>query len=116
MNPHVRAEHRSLVLWTVLLAPAFAWFAQVTASYTIGAYACANDRMWILHAISIAALAIASVGVWSGWRDWRSLRSRSDESGRERGRLTGGALLLAMLFLLAILVSELSNWLLEPCI
>ena len=113
MNSHDRGEARTLVLWGVFLAPSLAWFAQLTASYAIAAYACAQDQLWILHAISIAALGIASAGVWTGWREWRL--SRSGESG-ERRYLTGGILLLAVLFLLAVVVGELSNWLLEPCI
>ena len=113
MNSHDRTEVRTLVLWGVFLAPALAWFAQLTASYTIAAYACAQDQMWILHAISIAALAIASAGVWVGWREWRPFRS---DTHREGHYLTGGTLLLAVLFLLAVVVGELSNWMLEPCI
>ena len=113
MKSHERKNARALVLWGVFLAPALAWFSQLTASYTIAAYACDHDQMWILHAISIAALGIASAGVWTGWREWRMPGSGENGEGHY---LTGGTLLLAVLFLLAIVVGELSNWLLEPCI
>lgn len=115
MNAENPTEHRELLLWTALVAPAFGWFAQLTASYTLAVFACENDQMWILHAISIAALALAGLGIWSGWRCWR-VGYPSREPGRGARFYTGGTLLLATMFLLGILASELSNWMLEPCL
>lgn len=116
MRSHDRAEHRSLILWVVILMPAIAWFAQLSASFTIAAYACATDQMWILHTLSLAAFVVAGGSTWIGWRKWRRLDSRNNQGTDEDGRLSGGALLLAALFLIAIVAGELSNWLLEPCI
>lgn len=106
----------SFLLWIALLLPAVAWFVQLTASYMLAAYACAEDQMWILHGISIAAFLLAGVGLWSGWRVWRVRRSQRDTSGRDTGYLAAGTLFLTLLFLIGILANELSNWLLEPCI
>lgn len=102
--------------WTALLAPACGWFAQLTASYTMAVYACKNHQVWIFHAISAAALVLAGLGIWSGWRCWR-MGSRPHR-GSERGTVlfTGGNLSLAILFLLAILANEVSNWMLLPCL
>ncbi len=113
MTSQSRPRRHDLLLWTALIAPAVAWFAQLTTNYTIAAYACASDQIWIFHTISLAALVLAGAGVYSGWR---VRRRQGDYEGRESDFLTSGTLLLAGLFLLAILWNEASNWLLEPCV
>lgn len=109
------SKPRDLLLWTAFLAPAFAWFIQLTASYTIAAYACATGRIWILHGTGLVALVIAGAGIWCGRKHWRDQRSHKGQDETETEFLTGGTLLLALLFFLTILAGELSNWLLEPC-
>lgn len=116
MNSENLSEHRELLLWTALIAPAFGWFAQLTVNYTLATYACANDRMWILHSISVVALVLAGMGIWSGWRCWRIGYRPRREPGRGTVFYTAGTLLLATMFLLGILANELSNWMLEPCL
>lgn len=106
-------QHRRLLLWTALLLPALAWFAQLSACYTIATYACAHDQMWILHAISVAAVVLTVIGLWSAWR---VLASQRDDSGQEAGWLARATLWLAVLFLLGVLATEMSNWLLVPCV
>lgn len=115
MSIQNRPGRRMLLLWTALLLPATAWFAQLTANYMIAAYACTSDRMWILHTISIAALVLTAVGLRSAWRLWR-VRRQHDASGQETSWLGATVLLLDVLFLLGVIWNELSNWLLEPCV
>lgn len=103
------------MLWIALLAPALAWFGQLMLSYSIAAYACANDQVWILHVITLAALVLAGAGLWSGWKSVRIQHRHSNEADPASTFLPWGALLLGLLFFLTIIASELSNLLLEPC-
>ncbi len=116
MNMEEQSQHRELLLWTALIAPAIGWFVQLTANYTLAAYACVNDRMWILHTISLVAIALAGIGIWSGWRCWRVGYQPRREPERGTVFYTEGSLLLALMFLLGILANELSNWLHNPCL
>ena len=113
MNP---AKQRNLLLWIAFAAPAAGWFVQLCASYTIAAYACANDQMWILHSISAVAAALALAGIICGWKCRKLQDAGGEGTHRESGFLINGILLLAAAFLLTILVSEVGNWILKPCI
>lgn len=116
MTAETRTEQDAWLLWIAFGAPALAWFFQLSASYTIAAYACAHDQLWILHTISAVALLLSGLGIWCGWRCWKSWRARDSETGSERRFLAAGAILLAGLFFLTIFTAELSNWFLEPCV
>lgn len=113
MNACHDAKKFTLRFWIALGAPALAWFVQLTTSYTIAAYACANDQVWILHTIGSLAFALAALGVWHGWK---LHHAEAAEERNDKRFLATGALLLGGLFLLTIVVSELSNVLLDPCL
>jgi hypothetical protein len=114
---------RLLLIWVALLGPAAAWFAQLCANYTLAAYACSMNRMWILHSISGGAALLTVVGMACSWRLWRTGRRTSSESSSEARSETQSetswlavfTLLLGAMFLLGIAWSELANWLLVPC-
>lgn len=108
-------KQRNLLLWVAFMAPAIGWSVQLGASYMIAAYACAEDRMWILHSIGAAALALGAIGMACAWRNWK-LRRRGEQSERDSGFLASFALLLTPLLFMAIVAGEITNWLLEPCI
>lgn len=116
MSGEAHSQQRQRLLWIAFAAPAIGWVIQLTASFTIAAYACASGRMWILHTISAGALLLAVVGMAGAWRVRRLQRERGEETGTKRDFLVTGALLLAALFFLTIVAGEVSNWLLEPCV
>lgn len=116
MRQETQTKRDSRWLRVALGAPAVGWFFQLCASYAIAAYACAHDRVWILHGISVIALLLSGAGVAVAWKHRIAWRDRDTEAPAEQRFLAVGSLLLAGLFFLIIATGELSNWLLEPCL
>ncbi len=100
-----------LLLWIAYLAPLLAWFGQLNVNFFTIAYACAHDRIWILHLIAVAALLIAIAGTVCGWR---SLRYYPKEwnGGRFLGVMS---VVLGGIYILGILYNVVPNIMMEPC-
>lgn len=106
-------HHTTLNLWLTYLLPLFAWLMHLSASYLIAIHACGSFTfLWLLHLLTFAAAALVLLGAWCGYR---ALQDGKAEADRDKVHLAQIALSLAALYLLIILVSEISNFLLEPC-
>lgn len=106
-------------LWFGLLAAPAAWFLHLTVNYSLVRYACATGAPWILHLVTLAALALAGTGGWVAWRNWRRTGRPAETTGggvegRSRFMAVGGVAASAF-FALVILAAELPNLFLEPC-
>lgn len=108
---------RVVWMWLGLLVPPFAWFVHLNAGYILAGYACSRDMSWILHAATVAALAVGGVGIFAGWRIWRDLRKVGDGSvaaGRARFFAISGFAMSAF-FMAAIALQGLTNFFMDPC-
>lgn len=103
----------------VLLAPA-AWFLHLVASYTMATLLCGGRHEWLLHVPFVLALGMAGAGGLLAWRNW-------DDTGRgfdpDRGGVLGRSNFLAVaglgssaFFGLVVLLTEVPNWFLPPCL
>lgn len=102
----------------VLLAP-LAWAGQQQTLYTMVSWACQSGHAVAMHLVSIAALAIASVGALVAWRNWtRAGRAEPDGEGGAEGRsrfLAVLGLTSSAFFFLVICAQWIATFVLHPC-
>ena len=97
---------RHYLLNLALLIPIMAWLMQLCLSYALGSYWCGDEWKWMFHTISLLCLLLATAGLYLGWRAQRL---------SEQKILSQGVIGLAFIFILLIIVSDLANFMLEPC-
>jgi hypothetical protein len=107
-------------LYAGVLLPPTGWFLHLTASFTLATQLCDGRHYWSLHAVLVVALAMAVAGGVLSWRNWRGTGSAfDDDRGGTIGRsnfLAIAGLASASFFGLVILLSEVPNWFLPPCL
>ena len=103
----------------VFLAPA-AWFFHLVASFTLATQLCDGRHEWLLHAVGFAAIVMAAAGGVLAWRNWKGTGSKLNE---DRGGTLARSNFLAVaglastaFFGFVIILSEVPNWFLPPCL
>lgn len=81
----------------------------------MAAYACENNFMWVMHAMTWVAVALSLASVWGGVKAFKHYKAAASEQSANFF-LAIMALLLDALIILVLLTSELSNFMLEPCL
>jgi hypothetical protein len=111
---------RRVALWFALLLGPVAWMLGLEADYSLVRVACARATLLPLHAVTLAALALAGAGAWLAWREWsRAGREWPGEAWgpRERSRFMAAAgFLAALFFALAIVAQWSAKLFLDPCV
>ncbi|HEX8148561.1 MAG TPA: hypothetical protein VF591_15380 [Pyrinomonadaceae bacterium] len=69
------------VLWACVLAGPVAALAQLQANYALVLWVCGTGRAWSLHAVSLAALAVAAGAGLLAWRNWRRAGAVWEDGG-----------------------------------
>jgi hypothetical protein len=107
-------------LYLGALLPPAGWLLHLSASFTLATQLCDGRHHWLLHAVLVVALALAVTGGVLAWRNWRGTGSTFDD---DRGGVIGRSNFLAIaglasaaFFGLVILLSEVPNWFLDPCV
>jgi hypothetical protein len=69
------------LLWAGVLAGPLAALSQLQANYALVLWVCGTGRAWSLHAVSLAALLIASAAALLSWRNWRLAGAEWEDGG-----------------------------------
>lgn len=107
-------------LYAGVLLPAAGWFLHLVASFTLAGTLCEGRYLWLMHVVLLIALTMVAGGGFLGWRNWRGTGSTFDE---DRGGVIGRSNFLAIASLASatffgavVLLSEVANFFLEPCV
>lgn len=114
-----RPAHPLLWMWTGVFVPGLLWLGHLTLSFTLAAYAC-RENQWPMHFLSAAAaLAITAILLMT-YKSYLFFQQRygesQDDGDKTKSFLCLLALLLGILLVITIIVSDLSNVLVEPCL
>jgi len=108
------------LLWTAWLAGPLAWAADLTASYALVKWTCGSQQRFVIHLVTLFALAIIGVGVFAGLRALGAAPYDADDEGRrpfDRGHFMAVVGLLACaMFALAVIAAEIPRAVLDACI
>jgi hypothetical protein len=69
------------VLWAGLLAPPVAALLQQSVSYALVPGLCWSGREWVLHLVSLLALAVAAGAGALSWRNFRAAGAKWEDDG-----------------------------------
>lgn len=117
-EPHFRPL--GLAQGVGLFAAPLAWFFQLLIAYSMVRTVCAASSMWMLHLVSVLALAGAVTGLVNAYRAWRSEGGGLHEIGGgavgDRSRFVGqvGSISSAF-FIILIVVTWMTMFVLHPC-
>jgi len=106
-------------LWAGLLVGPIAVLVQLEANYALVLWACANNRTWLLHLVSLLALVTTVIVGALSFNNWRRLGSQysEDEAGavpRSRFMSLVG-ILVSALMLLVIIAQWIPILIFRPC-
>ena len=104
-------------LLVAVFTPAAAWIAAQQASYLLSGWACRTGHRWVLLLITASSFAAGALGASASWKRWRRYPAgdTDDPNLDPRRFLVAGGLLLAAVFLVAILSLAIPQWLHRPC-
>lgn len=106
-------------LWLGILGGPLLWFANQQINYLLVRWACAHDRLFVLHLNSLLFLALAAALTFKARRDWKRIRAGGDDlmetESHRRSFMAGVGLASSALFTFAIVVQWIPNLLLDPC-
>lgn len=90
-----------------LLAAPLAWFAHLNVSYLLVPLSCRSESTLPLHLATVTAAAVAGAGLVVGVQRWRA--------GGASPLFGVVSVALSALFLLVILLTSVSNLVIDPC-
>ena len=108
-----------LPLWTGILAGPIAFACNLTATYALVKWTCADHREGVLHLVSFLALLVvfgATVISWLAWQ--RSSGNVPTDGGSPHSRARFMAMLglaSSALFALAIVAGAFPQWVIDAC-
>lgn len=107
------------LLWAGLLAGPFAWASDLTASYAAVKWVCGGDHTWVLHLITLAALAITAAGALASWVALQRVPAGAELDGPrpfDRGRFMAVlGLAISASFATVIIANDIPRAILDAC-
>jgi hypothetical protein len=113
-----REVREEILLWLSSFTPVAAWIAAQQIGFILSPWVCATGHRWVLSAVMGGALAAAAAGGAATWRAWntqRNGRGRQAASSARRRFVATGGLLLAAVFLIAIVALAVPTFIHRPC-
>jgi hypothetical protein len=108
------------MLWAGILAGPTAWALDLLISYAIVKWACGHQTRFVLHLVTLGALAMTAAGAAASWVALqRTPEQARDEGARpfDRGRFMALlGLLISAMFGLAMIANDLPRWMLDACL
>jgi hypothetical protein len=108
------------VLWTGLLAAPAAWALDLTISYAVVQWTCSSQHIFVLHLITLGALAMAAGGAAASWTALQRLPEAALNDGPrpiDRGRFMALlGLLVSALFGLTMVANAVPRVMLDACL
>jgi hypothetical protein len=97
-------------LWFGLLAGPLAWTLHELLSYAMVTLACANNAGFVLHIVTLGALALAATGVYV------AVRAYGTQPAEEVRFVSAAGALVSGVFVFAILMEAIPNAVVSPCL
>lgn len=118
--------HRSLAsLWVSLIAPPLIFLAQLEVSYLLVPWTCVHQDGWWLHVVTLVALVLVVAAGLNAWRLLRTISAEGAAGGESpareprfppRGRFVAKlAILVSVLFFVALVAQGIPSFVLWPC-
>jgi hypothetical protein len=108
------------LLWAGLLCGPIAWAADLTASYAIVKWVCGSQHTWVLHLITLGALALTGGGALSAWIGLQHAPEGAALDGPrpfDRGRFMAVlGLVVSAMFALTIIANDIPRAVLDACL
>ena len=107
-----------VLLWLSSFTPVVAWIAAQQIGFILSPWVCATGHRWVLNLVmGLALLAAAGGGAatWIRWKKLRGGRGRPGPSSARRTFVAAGGLLLAAIFLTAIVALAVPTFMHRPC-
>jgi len=108
------------VQWIGVLAGPIALALDQLSSYALVKWTCGHQHVWVLHAITLAALAAIAGGAFAAWTTFMEApRDASLDGGRstDRGRFMGVlGLATCALFAMAVVAMAVPRWMIDACL
>ena len=116
LRPARERARQQWPLWFGLLGSPLAWGIHLGLSYWLVPRACAFGEVW-LHLATVVSLLLGGVAVWAAQRTWSSGRgAHAGEATGACNRFLGATgMIIAILFIGAILMQGLQPLLLDAC-
>jgi hypothetical protein len=100
-------------LWIALLAGPTAWTLHEVGSYALVKLACETGFSFMLHGVTLLALALCAVGAYLAVRTYGTHVHAPRNSAEF---IAGAAVLVSLIFAYAILMEGLPNAVVSPCL
>jgi hypothetical protein len=105
-------------LWWGIAAGPVAWGCDLGISYAMTQHACSTGHYYVLHVITLIALAVALSGFFVALNTRRQLRSGDEKGGSTHDRAYFDTLVgigFSAFFFVIIIAGAIPRWLLSPC-
>ena len=100
------------------LTPVVSWISAQQIGFILSPWVCTSGHRWVLTLVMSVAFAAAAAGGAATWRIWKRLpgdRGRRDLSSTRQRVIAAGGLLLAAIFLVAIVALAIPTLVHRPC-
>ena len=108
------------VQWIGILTGPLALAADQLTSYALVKWTCGHQHVWVLHAISLAALLVVAGGAFAAWTALSGLAPDATlDGGRsiDRGRFMGAlGLATSALFAALVVAMAVPGWMIDACL
>ena len=105
--------------WWGLAAGPLAWAFDLGSSYAATPHACSTGHYYVLHVISLVALAVALSGFVGAFHIHSRLPKEADKQGhlpRDRAFfLSLAGIGMSLWFVVVIIAESVPRWILSPC-
>src|SRR4051812_12866113 len=123
MPEHAEAKYTEgrgvALLWVIIVAGALAWAVHLELAFMLVPWACATGLYGYLWLVVFVALCVPALAAFVGWRIWNEAGGEwpGDEPapiGRIRF-MAATAMVLNLMFLLAIIAQGIPEFIFNPC-